>query len=160
MESEFDAMCRAEEDVREHLADAGYEPERIGAFFDRYADEFRQEVYARGYSDGIEKLLKNTCAIPVRIELLSNYDCINSHWFESQGGFSYEESYFGDMVDALRLNPKKVKQLLLAHGEKARGRFPDRKSRDGLELVSYEQFYEELINSSCAATLLTFAATI
>ena len=33
--------------------------------------------------------------------MLSNYDCINSNWFESQGGYRYEESYFGDMVDSL-----------------------------------------------------------
>ena len=44
--------------------------------------------------------------------MLSNYDCINSCWLESQGGFRYKESYFGDMIDTLRLNPAKVKKAL------------------------------------------------
>ena len=106
------------------------------------------------------KLLRNTRDIPVRIEMLSNYDCINSHWLESGSGFSYEESYFGDMIDALGLNPMRVKQLLVSLGDKVRGRFPDIRSRDGKELVSYEDFNEEHINSSCGANLLTFMATL
>ncbi len=64
------------------------------------------------------------------------------------------------MVDALRLNPKRVKQLLVSHGEKVCGRFPNRTYRDGREYVTYEQFYEELTNSSCGANLLTFTATL
>ena len=84
----------------------------------------------------LKDLIKRTDDIPIRVEMLSNYDCINSNWFESQGGYRYEESYFGDMVDTLNLNPAKVKKLLLEHGYEVHERFPNRKSRDGKEQVS------------------------
>jgi hypothetical protein len=105
-------------------------------------------------------LLRNTGKIPVRIELLSNYDCINSHWLESDDGYGYESSYFGDMVDALNLNPYKVRKVLLEHGEKVTSYFPDKCSRNGKEQVSYESFYEELENACCGANLLTYTARI
>ena len=96
----------------------------------------------------------HTDDIPIRVEMLSNYDCINSHWFESQGGYRYEESYFGDMVDSLNLNPARVKKILTKHGYKAYGRFPNRKNRNGREQVSYEQFYEELYQFLCCGANL------
>jgi predicted secreted protein len=40
------------------------------------------------------------------------------------------------------------------------GRFPDKKYRDGKEQVSYEQFYQELINSCCGANLLTYIGKV
>lgn len=137
-----------------------FEEEEVDAFFDEHEDEIRDEIYSRNDSDVLAELIKHTDDIPVRVEMLSNYDCINSNWFESQGGYRYEESYFGDMVDTLNLNPAKVKKLLLEHGYEAHGRFPNRKSRDGKEQVSYEQFYEELINSCCGANLLTYTGRV
>lgn len=154
------AAHRAGEEIKMELIRMGYKRWVVEKFFDEHEDEIRDEIYARDDSEDVEYLLRNTRKIPVRIEMLSNYDCINSHWLESSGGYGYEESYFGDMVDALWLNPKKVKQILVERGEKVYGRFPDRKYRDGKEHVSYEQFYEELVNSSCGANLLTFAATV
>jgi hypothetical protein len=159
-DQEYEAVREAMENIKSALEEKGYETERIETFFGEHEDEIREEIYSRGDSDGVDKLLRNTRDIPVRVELYSNHDCINSHWLESQGGFSYEESYFGDMVDALRLNPRKVKQILVAHGEKVCGRFPDRRSRNGKEYVSYEQFYGEMVNSTCGANLLTFMATV
>ena len=63
----------------------------------------------------------------MRVEMLSNYDCINSNWLESQEGYRYKESYFGDMIDALNLNPAKVKKMLVEKGYTVYGRFPDEK---------------------------------
>ena len=137
-----------------------FEEEEVDTFFDEHEDEIRNEIYSRNDSDVLAELIRHTDDIPVRVEMLSNYDCINSNWFESQGGYSYEESYFGDMIDSLNLNPAKVKKLLLEHGYEAHGRFPNRKSRDGKEQVSYEQFYEELINSCCGANLLTYTGKV
>ena len=137
-----------------------FEEEEVDAFFDEHEDEIRDEIYSRNDSDVLAELIKHTDDIPVRVEMLSNYDCINSNWFESQGGYRYEESYFGDMVDTLNLNPAKVKKLLAEHGYEVHGRFPNRKSRDGKEQVSYEQFYEELINSCCGANLLTYTGRV
>lgn len=138
----------------------GYKKWEAEKFFEENEEEIRETIYNRDDSEPIKDILSNTRDIPVRIELLSNYDCINSHWLESSGGYSYEESYFGDMVDALNLNPCKVKRLLLEHGEKIIGYFPNKRSRNRKEQVSYEQFYKELQNSCCGANLLTYVATI
>ena len=137
-----------------------FEEEEVTAFFEEHEDEIRDEIYSRNDSNVLAELIKHTDDIPIRVEMLSNNDCINSNWFESQGGYSYEESYFGDMLDTLNLNPAKVKKLLLEHGYKVQGRFPNRKSRDGKEQVSYEQFYQELINSCCGANLLTYIGKV
>ena len=138
----------------------GFDEEEADDFFEEHDEEIRDEIYSRNDSDVVKDLIRNTDDIPIRVEMLSDYDCINSNWFESQGGYSYEESYFGDMVDSLNLNPAQVKKLLTNHGYKVYGRFPNRKSRDGKEQVSYEQFYEELVNSCCGANLLTYIGRV
>ena len=137
-----------------------FEEGDVDAFFDEHEDEIRDEIYSRNDSDVLKELIRHTDDIPIRVEMLSDYDCINSDWFESQGGYSYEESYFGDMIDCLNLNPARVKKLLREHGYKVSGRFPNRKGRNGKEQVSYEQFYEELVNSCCGANLLTFIGRV
>lgn len=137
-----------------------FDEEEVDAFFDEHEDDIRDEIYSRNDSDVLKDLIKNTDEIPVRVEMLSNYDCINSNWFESQGGYRYDESYLGDMIDTLNLNPVKVKKLLAEHGYKTYGRFPNRRSRNGKEQVSYEQFYEELINSCCGANLLVYIGRV
>ena len=134
--------------------------EAVEQFFGEYGDEIRAEIYSRNFSDILKELVKNTDDIPVRVEMLSDYDCINSNWLESQDGYRYEESYFGDMVDALNLNPARVKKTLKEKGYKTCGRFPDKKHRDGKEQVSYRQFYQELVNSCCGANLLTYIGKV
>lgn len=123
-----------------------FDEEEVESFFEEHDDEIRSEIYARDDSDVLTELIKHTDDIPVRVEMLSDYDCINSNWFESQGGYRYEESYFGDMVDVLNLNPARVKKMLVEKGYTAHGRFPDRKSRYGKEQVPYGHFYQELVN--------------
>lgn len=134
--------------------------EAVEQFFEEYEYEIREEIYSRNSSDILKELVKNTDDIPVRVEMLSEYDCINSNWLESQDGYRYEESYFGDMVDALNLNPARVKKTLKEKGYKTCGRFPDKKHRDGKEQVSYGQFYQELVNSCCGANLLTYIGKV
>jgi hypothetical protein len=148
------------EGLKKELVRMGYKKWEAEKFFEENEEEIRNIIYSRDDSDPLPDLLRNTSEMPVRIELLSNYDCINSHWLESSGGYSYEESYFGDMVDALNLNPCKVRKLLLEHEEKVSGKFPNKRSRNGKEQVSYEQFYEELQNTCCGANLLTYVARI
>ena len=138
----------------------GFEEEEVEEFFEEHEEEIREEIYNRNDSDILKELIKNTDDIPVRVEMLSNYDCINSNWLESQEGYRYKESYFGDMVDALNLNPAKVKKVLVENGYTVYGRFPDKKYRDGKEQVSYEQFYQELVNSCCGANLLTYIGKV
>ncbi len=134
--------------------------DEVEAFFEEHDDEIRDEIRERDNSAVVNNLIKNTDDIPIRVEMLSDFDCINSNWFESQGGYRYEESYFGDMVDALKLNPAKVKKMLSDKGYKIYGRFPDKKCRNGKEQVSYEDFYQELINSCCGANLLTYIGLV
>lgn len=99
----------------------------------------------------LKQAVKEAPLLPVRLTLLSDYDCMNSHWFEQQcGGYRYQESYFSDMVDALNLNPSMVKISLTSHGYATKGRFNAYRSRNGKEYVTYEAFYNELINS-CAS---------
>lgn len=148
------------EGLKKELVRMGYRKWEAEKFFEESGDEIRMAIHDRDDSDPLKDLLRNTSKIPVRVEMFSNYDCINSHWLESSGGYSYEASYFGDMVDALNLNPCKVRQVLLEHGEIAVGKFPNKRSRNGKELVSYEQFYDELLNSCCGANLLTYMATV
>ena len=108
-------------------------------FFQEHEDEIREEIYDRNDSDTLKELLKNTDDIPVRVEMLSNYDCINSNWLESQEGYRYKESYFGDMIDALNLNPAKVKKMLVEKGYTVYGRFPDKKPENRQQLRDQSQ---------------------
>lgn len=146
--------------IESDCMDDGFDWEAVHAFMEDNRDDIIGIIYERNDSDAVKDLIKNTNDIPVRIEMLSNYDCINSHWLESQGGYVYPGSYFGDMVDALNLNPAKVKSLLADKGIRVYGRCPDRKSRNGKEQVSYEDFHRELVNSCCGGNLLTYIGKI
>ena len=137
-----------------------FEKDEVEAFFEEHDDEIRDEIRERDDSTTVNDLIKNTRDIPIRVEMLSNYDCINSCWLESQGGFRYKESYFGDMIDTLRLNPAKVKKALTEKGYTVYGRFPNKKYRDGKEQVSYKDFCQELENSCCGANLLTYIGLV
>ena len=147
------------EELKESLADKGYTQEQIKTLFSDNEDAIRDEIYNRDDSDIVGALVKNTRDIAIRVELHSNYDCINSHHFE--GTYHYEESYFGAMVDALNLNPRKVQHYFKNTAKiETAGYFPNIKKRNGNEWVTYEQFATEIMNSSAPANLLTFVATI
>ena len=152
----------------------------IDASYDWYLGEIRQAMIQDGLenlyedeywnivdyledhdeSDIVKQLIKNTDLIPVRIELLSNYDCMNSCWYESQGGFKYKDSYLGDAIDALYLNPAQVKKMLVEKKYKCIGKWPNLPYRNGQEQVSYEEFYDELINCCSSANHLVYLARI
>lgn len=123
----------------------------IEELIEEYDDEF--ELYFP-----VDVNLKDLCkkeTARVRLTLYSNYDCINSHWFESQSGFQYRESYFGAVVDFLKLNPAAVKKMLVEKNEKVHGSWPNKKYREGKELISLEELYTEMINSSSPANLFS-----
>lgn len=158
-ETEWSATNEIFEKLKADCSRDGFDEREVEEFFNGHEDEIKWIIRERDDSDPITELISHTDDIPVRVEMLSNYDCINSHWLES-GGYSYKEAYFGDMVDALNLNLARVKEIMTPHGEKLVGRFPDKKYRNGKEQVSYEQFYRELLNSCCGANLLTYMATV
>jgi hypothetical protein len=136
----------------------GIEEEEAEEIIEEFRDEITDHYYNVNDSNILKDLVRNTRSIPIRIPLYSNYDCINSHYFE--GGYAYKESYFGDMVDVLNLNPAKVKQMLLENDVKCYGSFPNYKHREGKEYVSYKDFFQELENSSCGANLLVFTGLL
>ena len=134
------------------------EEDEAEELLEEYRDEINNHYYNVDDSNVLKDLIRNTSSVEVRIPLYSNYDCINSHYFE--GGYSYKESYFGDMVDVLNLNPAKVKKLLVENDIEVYGSFPNYKHREGKELVSYADFWQELENSSCGANLLVFTGLL
>lgn len=134
------------------------EEDEAEEILEEFRDEIRDHYYNVDDSNVLKDLVRNSDSIQVRVPLYSNYDCINSHYFE--GGYSYKESYFGDMVDVLNLNPAKVKKMLLENDVEVYGAFPNYKHREGKELVSYEKFWQELENSSCGANLLVFVGKV
>lgn len=160
--------CRdkATNDIMETLKEKfseinGMSQEETDSFFKEHEDKIREMIEERDVSSPIRDLLHNTGEIPVRIEMLSNYDCIGSEYIESAGkGYFYEQSYFGDMINALRLNPAKVKKTFIENGYNVTGRFPNLKNRDGKELISYQAFYDEVTCTTCGANLLTFTGLI
>ncbi len=151
-----DAAGRMLTRLKRDCKDGGFDEIEINEVFEEYDDSIRMAIYDRDESNPVLVLLKNTDDIPVRIEMVSDYDCINSHWLESIAGYSYENSYFGHLADALNLNPRKVKETLHANGERTAGRYPDIWIRNGREQVSYDDFCRELQNSCCGANLLTY----
>jgi hypothetical protein len=98
----------------------------------------------------IKGLLRGTENL--RVTMYSNNDCMNSFWFESQGGFNYD-SYLGDCIDTLQLNPQAVKKLLVDKGYKVYGTWPNKPKRN--PYVKIEDFWTELENQTCPAVNLT-----
>lgn len=118
---------------------------------EKIAGELREELLDYVSIDmDFKQLLSNTGSVNCRVQLYSNYDCINSNWYvTSGGGYTYEESYFGDMVNALNLNPAKVKKAFEERDIPCVGKWPNKKHRDGKEYVDYKALAIEMENNTC-----------
>ncbi len=152
-------VCALEELKKDICRHFDIEDDEADDILDEYKDEIRDEIYERDDSTPVSDILSNTGDVPVMVEMFSNYDCINSHWLESEL-YTYEESYFGQVVDILNLNPQTVKKELVRRGYNCGGKWPNLKKRHGNELVSLAHFMEEDENRSCGACLLVFVGTI
>lgn len=146
------------EELKTKCTEHDYSDTEVEQFFEEYKDAIRDEIYKRDDSNTFRQLLRNTAKIPVRVVMHSNYDCINSHYFE--GTYCYHESYFGAMVDALNLNPSKVAETFEDAGINYEDDFPDKSERNGNELVSYHQLAVEISNSVSPANNLIFIAMV
>lgn len=155
---ENDRIAEVVEELKSTCSEQGYPYDQIEECFVAYEETIREQIQNRDDSDVEGTLLRNTADFPIRIEMHSNYDCINSHGFEDS--YSYRQSYFGDMVDRLNLNPHQVEQTFRKNELECVGDFPNLVERNGHELVSYLQFAQEVSNSVSPANLLTFMATI
>lgn len=137
-------------ELKTKLEEKGYPANEVDDFFSDYDGEIMDEIHVRDVSEPIEQLVNNTGLdgqVRAYIDMTSSFDCVNSYELESENGFSYNNTYFGDMIDQLNLNPSKVEKLLHAEGAKTVGVFPDISARDGQEFVRYDQFVEELVNN-------------
>lgn len=151
---DFSGIDFVENEIKESIRDKyDFEDGEEEEIWDKFEDEITTEIYNRDKSNPIKDILKNTSSVPVLISLYSNYDCINSHWFESQSPFEYQESYLGAIIDAMNINPQKIKQFFVGKGYECSGKWPNKKNRDGKEFISLEHFQTEFINSCCGGNL-------
>lgn len=149
-------------ELKTKLEEKGYPANEVDDFFSDYEGEIMDEIHIRDVSEPIEQLVNNTSLdgqVRAYIDMTSSFDCVNSYELESENGLSYNNTYFGDMIDQLNLNPSKVEKLLHAEGAKTVGVFPDISARDGQEFVRYDQFVEELVNNPDLG-LLVFLAKV
>lgn len=126
------------------------------------AEQLRDEMLDYLTVDvNIKDLISRSGNVPCRVTLWSNYDCLNSNWFESvaTGGYTYD-GYFKQILDVLYLNPRKVKEMFAERGIATRGYFPNKKRREGKEYVDYKQFAIEMENNSCGATNLSIVCML
>lgn len=107
--------------------------------------------------ENLDRLISNVGNVAFRVAMNSNYDCINSHAFEAV--YEYK-GYFRAMIDQLNLNPKKVMRYLKKKRIKTHGSFRNKRRRNGKEYVSYEDFIQEIDNSSAPANLLVFIGMV
>ena len=137
-------------ELKTKLEKKGYQLDEVVTLFQECEYEIVDEIHARDVSEPLEQLVNNTgvdgqvCAY---IDMTIGFDCVNSYELESESGFAYKNTYFGDMIDQLNLNPSKVEELLHVEGAKTVGVFPDLSARDGQEFVRYDQFVQELVNN-------------
>jgi hypothetical protein len=98
--------------------------------------------------------INNISHIPLIITIHSNYDCITSHWYENNQGYSYNNNYLKTIIDFLNLNPYKVYKLLKEKEYNVLNNFPNFEDRNNHEKVNYKDFIIELENNSCGGNLI------
>lgn len=137
-------------ELKTKLEEKGYPANEVDDFFSDYDGEIMDEIHVRDVSEPLEQLVNNTGLdgqVRAYIDMTIGFDCVNSYELESENGFAYKNTYFGDMIDQLNLNPSKVEELLHVEGAKTVGVFPDISARDGQEFVRYDQFVQELVKN-------------
>lgn len=145
-----EAVYEVRSELETKLEKKGYPLDEVVTLFQECEYEIVDEIHARDVSEPLEQLVNNTgldgqvCAY---IDMTIGFDCVNSYELESENGFAYKNTYFGDMIDQLNLNPSKVEELLHVEGAKTVGVFPDLSARDGQEFVRYDQFVQEIVNN-------------
>jgi hypothetical protein len=118
-------------------------------------DLIRDTLYSRDSSTPVKDLIRNTRAQPLRVEMHTNWEGLDSGYNLWRYGVAYDE-YFKHIIDVLNLNPAKLKKVLLAHNLECTGAWPNRKARDGKEYVSYEALVSEMENTTSNCNRLTF----
>ena len=132
----------ANEEVRRLMEQAGYTQEQFDLF--KGSDEYWNlvwEIQDRDRSTPVKDTAKQT-RMHGYLRFQSNYDCWLPLW--EQGGIQVEHTALGGILAALSLNPRKVKEAAVKKGIKTIGAFRNIPSREGKELVDYDQFVQVL----------------
>ena len=87
----------------------GFTSEQLKAMLDATSDDWedtlRDEIMNRDESTPFRDLARNKGNIIVKLELFSNYDCINSDYCEGNH-LDLSESYLADILRMMRINPQ------------------------------------------------------
>lgn len=129
---------------------------KVENYFEENESYIEDLILERDNSNLVQDLLKNTGDIPVRIQLQSNYDCLNSPPYE---GYLYETEggYFSDVINALGLKHQKIKKHMKEYGLHLVGEENYKKNKS---FADEKEIVEELVNMTCGACLLTITARL
>ena len=146
----YDEMNR----FREKLNEGNFwESEDIeNDFWDKHEDDVRFEIEERDKSTPEKDLFRHSDNLRVRIPVYSNYDCINSCYFE--GAIEYD-GYMGAIIDLLQINPLEVKRACLHYDLHFTGKFPNKSSRKN-PVVTAMDLIKSYRETGCGANLFTF----
>lgn len=126
--------------IDELLKAEGLDKDQIELFrFSEEYDQLRADIQDRDRSCP-EKDLVVRSSIHGYVQFQSNYDCHIDIY--DQGGLWYADTAMAGLLSVLSLNPRKVKDEALRQGVAVHGRWPDLRSREGKEVVKYDQFVE------------------
>lgn len=146
-------------ELKQNLLNNNFDENDIEDFFEENELEINDEIFNRDNSTPIRDLLKNTNDLTLRVYWNSNYDCINSFYYESQSGLYYSD-YLKQVMQLLKINPKEFKDKMIKKGYSysIQGKFPNIKYKT--QYVDIDCFIEEFENLVCGASLLTFVAKL
>lgn len=103
--------------------------------------ELINEIESRDESTPVRDLIK-TNYVSAYLRFHSNYDCWLPIW--EQGGIQCWGTALAGILAALSLNPKKVKEAAMRRGIETFGPFRNLPSREGKEVVDYDDFINVL----------------
>lgn len=108
--------------------------------------EIHEDIVERDESDPEDTALKNTIA-HAYIRFHSNYDCAIPLW--EQGGLYANGTALSALMSALSLNPKKVRDAARKRDIQTFGSWRNVASREGKEVVAYDDFINVIIETPC-----------
>lgn len=149
---------KAKEIIEDVIEDVDELKEENEFLYDEFVDITRDMVEVDENYQQLFNNSNNSDNSKLTYSLYSNYDCMNSWFFESQGTFGYE-TYIGDILKVLRINPKEFALFLESEGyDVFVDQFPNIENLE--PIVEIPDLYHELLNNSCPASLLTFIVKI
>lgn len=98
--------------------------------------ELLDEILNRDCSTATKDIFTNA-SVQCRVTLDSNYESIH----DTEDNFEYAGGYLRTMIDLLNLNPQLVKQEGKKQGYEFSGKWPNYKSRNGKEVIRYEDVF-------------------